>query len=95
MLDQMYARYTVQPETRTGTMAIFYGMINIAAVNALAIHANNMTKDQPDKKIKGNTFLLRITHDSSKWPGLVVPFLNSFFSFIGVGVTLEVRLRPS
>jgi len=32
---------------------------------------------------------------SVKWRGLVVPFLNSFFSFIGVGVTLEVRLRPS
>jgi hypothetical protein len=51
MLDQMYARYTVQPETRRGTMAMFYSMINIATVNALVIYANNMHKDQPDKKI--------------------------------------------
>jgi hypothetical protein len=58
MLDQMYARYTVQPETRRGTMAMFYGMINIDTVNA-----NNMRKDQPDKKTKRKYFLLRITHD--------------------------------
>jgi len=48
MLDQMYARYT----TRRWTMAMFYGMINIAAVNALVIYANKMRKDQPEKKIK-------------------------------------------
>jgi len=63
MLDQMYARYTVQPETCRGTMAMFYGMINIATVNALVIYANNMRKDQPDKKIKMKYILLRITHD--------------------------------
>jgi hypothetical protein len=28
------------------------GMINIAAVNALVIYANNMLKDQPEKKKK-------------------------------------------
>jgi len=56
MLDQMYARYTVQPATRRWTMAMFYGMINIAAVNALVIYANNMRKDQPQKKTKGNNF---------------------------------------
>jgi len=28
------------------------GMINIAAVNALVIYANNMREDQPEKKIK-------------------------------------------
>jgi hypothetical protein len=33
-------------------MAIFYGMINIAAVNALVIYAHKMRKDQPEKKIK-------------------------------------------
>jgi len=44
MLDQMYARYTVQPETRRGTMAMFYGMINIAAVNALFIYAKTCAK---------------------------------------------------
>jgi hypothetical protein len=52
MLDQMCARYTVQKATRRWTMAMFYGMINIAAVNALVIYANNMRKDQPEKKIK-------------------------------------------
>jgi hypothetical protein len=37
MLDQMCARYTVQRATHRWTMAMFYGMINIAAVNALVI----------------------------------------------------------
>jgi len=35
IMDQMCARHTVQRATRRWTMAIFYGMINIAAVNAL------------------------------------------------------------
>jgi hypothetical protein len=70
MLDQMYARYTVQPVTRRWTMAMFYGMINIAAVNALVIYANNMCKEQPDKKIKRKYFLPIITHD------LVTPFVT-------------------
>jgi hypothetical protein len=52
MLDQMSARYTVQRATRRWTMAMFYGMINIAAVNALVIYGNNMSEDQPEKKIK-------------------------------------------
>jgi hypothetical protein len=51
-------------------MAMFYGVIDIAAVNALVIYANNMRKDQPDKKIKRKYFLLRITHD------LVTPFVT-------------------
>jgi hypothetical protein len=66
----MYARHTVQPETRRGTLAIFYGMINIAAVKAWVIYANNMRKDQPGKKIKRKYFLFRITHD------LVTPFVT-------------------
>jgi hypothetical protein len=70
MLDQMFARYTVQQETRRWTMAIFYGMINIAVVNALVIYAHNMRKDQPEKKIKRKDFLLRIAHD------LVTPFVT-------------------
>jgi hypothetical protein len=70
MLDQMYARCTVQPETRRWTMAMFYNMINIATVNALVIYANNIRKDQPDKKIKRKYFLLRITHD------LVTPYVT-------------------
>ena len=37
-------------------MAVFYGMINIAAVNALVIYAHNMLKDQPEKKIKRKDF---------------------------------------
>jgi hypothetical protein len=45
VLDQMCARYTVQPATRRWTMALFYGMMNVAAVNALVIYAHNMRKD--------------------------------------------------
>jgi hypothetical protein len=52
MLDQMCARDTVQPATRIWTLAMFYGIINIAAVNALVIYAYNTRKDQPEKKIK-------------------------------------------
>jgi hypothetical protein len=44
-------------------MAMFYGMINTAAVNALVIYAYNMHKDQPEKKIKRKDILLRIAHD--------------------------------
>jgi hypothetical protein len=39
MLDKMCARYTVQRATSRWTMAMFYGTINIAAVNALVIYA--------------------------------------------------------
>jgi len=42
MLDQMCARYTVQRAARRWTMAMFYGMINIAAGNALVMYAHNM-----------------------------------------------------
>jgi len=73
MLYQKCARYTVQRATRRWTMAMFYGMINIAAVNALVIYANNMRKDQPDNKIKRKYFMLRITHD------LVIPFVTQRF----------------
>jgi len=70
MLNQMCARYTVRRATRRWTMAMFYGMINIAAVNALVIYANNMHKDQPEKKKKRTYFLLRIAH------GLVTQFVT-------------------
>jgi hypothetical protein len=70
MLDQMCARYTVQPATRRWTTAMFYGMISIAVVNALVIYAHNMCKDQPEKKIKRKDFLLGIAHD------LVTPFVT-------------------
>jgi len=63
MLNQMCAKYTVQRATRRWTMAMFYGMINIVAVNALVTYANNMRKDQPGKEIKRKYFLLRIAHD--------------------------------
>jgi hypothetical protein len=56
MLDQMCASYTVERATRRWKMVMFYGMINIAAVNALVIYANNMGKDQPEKKIKRKYF---------------------------------------
>ena len=52
MLDQMCARYTVQRATRRWTMAMFYGMINISA--------NNMRKDQSEKKIEANTFCFEL-----------------------------------
>jgi len=70
MPDQMCARYKVQRATHRWTMAIFYGMISIAAVNALVIYARNMRKDQPEKKIKRKNILLRISHD------LVTPFVT-------------------
>jgi hypothetical protein len=37
-------------------MAMFYGMINIAAVNALVIYAHNLGKDQPEKNKKERLF---------------------------------------
>ena len=49
---------------------MFYGMISIAAVNALVIYAHNMRKDQPEKKIKWKYVLLIIAHD------LVTPFVT-------------------
>jgi hypothetical protein len=75
MLNQMCARYTVQRATRRWTMAMFYGVINIAVVNALAIYAHNMRKDQPENKIKRTEFLLIITHD------LVTPFVTRYKLF--------------
>jgi len=36
------------------------GMINIAAVNALVIYANNIREDQPEKKIKRKYFCLEL-----------------------------------
>ena len=42
---------------------MFYGMINIGAVNALVIYAHNMRKDQPEKKKKRKDFLVIIPHD--------------------------------
>jgi hypothetical protein len=68
----MCARYTVQRATDRWTMAIFYDMINNVAVNALVIYANNMRKDQPEKKIEKKYVLLRITHD------LVTPFVTQY-----------------
>jgi hypothetical protein len=51
-------------------MAMFYGMINIAGINALVIYTHNRRKDQPEKKLKIKDFLLRIAHD------LVTPFVT-------------------
>jgi len=44
MLHQMCVRYTVEQATRRWTIVMFFDMINIAAVNALVIYANNMAK---------------------------------------------------
>jgi len=56
MLDQMCARYIVQRATRRWTMAMFCGMVNIAAVNALVIYAHNVRKNQTEKMIKRKDF---------------------------------------
>jgi hypothetical protein len=63
MLDQMCAGYTLLRATRRWTMAMFYDMVKIAAVNALVIYAHNMNKDQPEKKIKRKDILFGIAHD--------------------------------
>ena len=78
----MFARYTVERATSRWTVAMFYGMINIAAVNALVIYANNMGKDQPDKKIKRKQFLFRITHD------LLTPFVTQRYKLSTLPSTL-------
>jgi hypothetical protein len=44
MLHQMCVRYTVEQAARRWKIVMFFGMINIAAVNALVIYANNMVK---------------------------------------------------
>jgi hypothetical protein len=67
---QLYARYTVEQATSRWTVAMFYGMINIAAVNALVMYANNTCKDQPEKKIERKYFLLKTAHD------LITPILT-------------------
>jgi hypothetical protein len=46
----------VQRATRRWTLAIFYGIVKIAAVNALVIYAHNMRNVQPEKKIKRKQF---------------------------------------
>jgi hypothetical protein len=51
-------------------MAVFYGMINIAAVNTLVIYAHNMRKDQPEKKIKRKESCSEFAND------LVTPFVT-------------------
>jgi hypothetical protein len=50
MLDKTCAKYTVQRAIRRWTMAMFSGIINIAAVNSLVIYANKIGKDQSKKK---------------------------------------------
>ena len=86
MLHQMCARYTVQPETRRWTMAVFYGMINIAAVNALVIYAHNMRKDQPEKKIKREDFLLIIARD------LVTPFVTQRYKLSSLTRSIKTTI---
>ena len=79
----MCARYTVERATRRWTVAMFYGMINIAAVNVLVIYANNMRKDQPEKKIKRKYFLLRFTHD------LVTQFVTQRYKLSTLPVNIK------
>ena len=42
-------------------MAMFYGTINIAAINALVIYPHNVHKDQPEKRIKRKDFAQNCT----------------------------------
>ena len=57
-LDQMCARYTVQRAPRKWTMAMFYGAVNVALVNAFVVYAHNMRKQQRHMKLKRKEFLL-------------------------------------
>ena len=86
MLDQPCARYTVQRATRRWAMAMFYGMINIAAVNALVIYTHNMRKDQPEKKLKRKEFLLRISHD------LVTPFVTQRYKISSLPRNIKIAI---
>jgi len=49
---------------------MFYGMINIAAVNASVIYVHSVRKDRHEKKINRKDFLFRIA------PDLVTPFVT-------------------
>jgi len=75
----------VQGATRRWTVAMFYDMINTAAVNALVIYAHNMRKDQPEKKEKRKDFLLRIAHD------LVTPFVTQRYKLS----SLPKNIKPT
>ena len=86
MLDQMRARYTVQRATRRWIMAMFYDMINTAAVNALVIYAHNMRKDKPEKKIKTKDFSLRIAHD------LVTPFVTQRYGLSSLPRSIKTAI---
>ena len=67
-LDQMCARYTVQRATRRWTMAMFYEVVNVSFVNAFAVYAHNMCKQQRHMKPKRKEFLFSIARH------LVTPF---------------------
>jgi len=51
MLNQICARDTEQRASRRWTMAMFYGMIDIASSNAFVIYAHSILKDRLEKKI--------------------------------------------
>ena len=74
-LDQMCAQYTVERATRRWTMAMFYGVVNIASVNAFVVYAHNMRKQQRHMKLKQKEFLLSIARH------LVIPFAAQRYKF--------------
>ena len=41
-------------------MAMFYGVVNVALVNAFVVYAHNMHKQQRHMKLKRKEFLLSI-----------------------------------
>ena len=44
-LDQMYALYSCSRKTRRWSLCVFYGMLNIAAVNSCVIYCSNMRRN--------------------------------------------------
>ena len=78
--------FKLQTATHRWTIALFYGMINTAAVNALVIYAHNMRKDQPEKKIKRKDFLYRTAHD------LVTPFVAQRYKLSSLPRNIKIAI---
>jgi uncharacterized protein YbcC (UPF0753/DUF2309 family) len=78
----MCARYSEQLQMDNGNV---YGIINIKAVNALVIYAHNMSKVQPEKKIKRKDILLGIAQD------LMTPFATQRYKLS----TLPRSIKPA
>ena len=82
-LDNMCAQYTVKRAIWRWTIAMFYGMVNIASVNAFVIYAYNMRKQQPHMKLKRKEFLFSIARH------LVTVFATQRYKFL----TLSTKIK--